>query len=358
MSEQNIVKNVTRNLISRGESTDNDIELAIRFILSAEVPDSTIAAFLTALTMNGTRANYVRIARNVLREESISFSLTGFHAIDNCGTGGSRIKTFNISTAAAIIAASADCVVAKHGNKSASGICGSADFFEQIGFDLNRPTEDIINSIKRIGLCFLFAQKFHPKLKRISSIRNQIGFKTIFNILGPLTNPCNNLAGQVIGIPDSALIEIMQSVLISLDVDNVILVHSEDGFGELSNTSENRIVKIKKSNVEQYRFTPKEIKMPVARLQEIISSSMEDSVRSTMQVIYGVAPKAKEDIVLLNSAIALLVGKKVDSIGEGVDVVRHTLRSDAPRIKLRSLIELCGNLDILSKVEKKFRLNI
>jgi anthranilate phosphoribosyltransferase len=358
MSEQNIVKNVTRNLISKGESTDNDIELAIRFILSAEVPDSTIAAFLTALTMNGTRANYVRIARNVLREESISFSLTGFHAIDNCGTGGSRIKTFNISTAAAIIAASADCVVAKHGNKSASGICGSADFFEQIGFDLNRPTEDIINSIKRIGLCFLFAQKFHPKLKRISSIRNQIGFKTIFNILGPLTNPCNNLAGQVIGIPDSALIEIMQSVLISLDVDNVILVHSEDGFGELSNTSENRIVKIKKSNVEQYRFTPKEIKMPVARLQEIISSSMEDSVRSTMQVIYGVAPKAKEDIVLLNSAIALLVGKKVDSIGEGVDVVRHTLRSDAPRIKLRSLIELCGNLDILSKVEKKFRLNI
>jgi anthranilate phosphoribosyltransferase len=358
MSEQNIVKNVTRNLISKGESTDNDIELAIRFILSAEVPDSTIAAFLTALTMNGTRANYVRIARNVLREESISFSLTGFHAIDNCGTGGSRIKTFNISTAAAIIAASADCVVAKHGNKSASGICGSADFFEQIGFDLNRPTEDIINSIKRIGLCFLFAQKFHPKLKRISSIRNQIGFKTIFNILGPLTNPCNNLAGQVIGVPDSALIEIMQSVLISLDVDNVILVHSEDGFGELSNTSENRIVKIKKSNVEQYRFTPKEIKMPVARLQEIISSSMEDSVRSTMQVIYGVAPKAKEDIVLLNSAIALLVGKKVDSIGEGVDVVRHTLRSDAPRIKLRSLIELCGNLDILSKVEKKFRLNI
>jgi anthranilate phosphoribosyltransferase len=358
MSEQNIVKNVTRNLISKGESTDNDIELAIRFILSAEVPDSTIAAFLTALTMNGTRANYVRIARNVLREESISFSLTGFHAIDNCGTGGSRIKTFNISTAAAIIAASADCVVAKHGNKSASGICGSADFFEQIGFDLNRPTEDIINSIKRIGLCFLFAQKFHPKLKRISSIRNQIGFKTIFNILGPLTNPCNNLAGQVIGIPDSALIEIMQSVLISLDVDNVILVHSEDGFGELSNTSENRIVKIKKSNVEQYRFTPKEIKMPVARLQEIISSSMEDSVRSTMQVIYGVAPKAKEDIVLLNSAIALLVGKKVDSIGEGVDVVRHTLRSDAPRIKLRSLIELCGNLDILSKVEKKFRLDI
>ena len=358
MSEQNIVKNVTRNLISKGESTDNDIELAIRCILSAEVPDNTIAAFLTALTMNGTRANYVRIARNILREESIAFSLTGYHAIDNCGTGGSSIKTFNISTAAAIIAASADCVVAKHGNKSASGICGSADFFEQIGFDLNRPTEDIINSIKRIGLCFLFAQKFHPKLKRISSIRNQIGFKTIFNILGPLTSPCNNLTGQVIGVPDSALIEIMQSVLISLDVDNVILVHSEDGLGELSNTSENRIVKIKKSNVEQYRFTPKEIKMPIASLQEIISSSMEDSVRSTMQVIYGVAPKAQEDIVLLNSAIALLVGKKVDSIGEGVDVVRHTLRSDAPRIKLRSLIELCGNLDILSKVEKKFRLDI
>jgi anthranilate phosphoribosyltransferase len=357
MSEQNVVKNATRSLISKGESTDDDIELAIRCILSVDVPDSTIAAFLTALTMSGIRANYVRIARNILREESISFSLTGYAAIDNCGTGGASIRTFNISTAAAIIAASADCVVAKHGNKSASGICGSADFFEQIGFDLNRPTEDIVDSIKRIGLCFLFAQKFHPKLKRISSIRNQIGFKTIFNILGPLTSPCSNLAGQVIGVPDSTLIEIMQSVVSNLDIDNVIMVHSEDGLGELSNTSVSRIVKIKKSNVEQYRFTPKEIKMPIASLQNIMVSSMEDSVRSTMQVIYGVAPRAKEDIVLLNSAIALLVGKKVDSIGEGVEVVRHTLRSDAPRIKLRNLIELCGNPDILSKVEKKFRLD-
>jgi anthranilate phosphoribosyltransferase len=358
MSEQNVVKNATRNLISKGESNDDDLELAIRCIFSADVPDSTIAAFLTALTMNGTRANYVRVARNILREESISFSLTGYPAIDNCGTGGSSIKTFNISTAAAIITASANCVVAKHGNRSASGICGSADFFEQIGFDLNRPTEDIVGSIKRIGLSFLFAQKFHPKLKRISSIRNQIGFKTIFNILGPLTSPCSNLAGQVIGVPDSALLEIMQSVVSNLDIDNVVMVQSEDGLGELSNTSVSRIVKIKKLNVEQYHFNPKEVNMSIANLQDIMATSMEDSVRSTMQVIYGVAPRAKEDIVLLNSAIALLVGKKVDSIGEGVEVARHTLRSDAPRIKLRNLIELCGNPDMLSNVEKKFRLNI
>jgi len=358
MSELNVVKNVTRNLINKEESNDEEIESAIRCTLSIDVPDSTIAAFLTALTMQGTDTNHVRIARKVLREECISFSLIGDPAIDNCGTGGGMIKTFNISTAAAIITACADCVVAKHGNKSASGICGSADFFEQVGFDLNTPTDDILTSIKKIGISFLFAQKFHPTLKRLSTIRNQIGFKTIFNILGPLLSPCNNLAGQVIGVPDGALLGIMQSVVRTSNIDNIVLVHSEDGLGELSNTSVNRIVKIMKSEIEQYRFNPKEVKIPIAKLQDIVIATKEDSVRSTMQVLYRVAPKAKEDIVLLNSAIALWVGKKVDSISEGVEVARQTLRSDAPRIKLRNLIELCGNPDVLTRTERRFRLGV
>jgi anthranilate phosphoribosyltransferase len=268
------------------------------------------------------------------------------------------IRTFNRSTVAAMVTAWADCVVAKHGNKSASGICGSADFFEQVGFDLNTPTDDILTSIKKIGISFLFAQKFHPTLKRLSTIRNQIGFKTIFNILGPLLSPCNNLAGQVIGVPDGALLGIMQSVVRTSNIDNIVLVHSEDGLGELSNTSVNRIVKIMKSEIEQYRFNPKEVKIPIAKLQDIVIATKEDSVRSTMQVLYGVAPKAKEDIVLLNSAIALWVGKKVDSISEGVEVARQTLRSDAPRIKLRNLIELCGNPDVLTRTERRFRLGV
>lgn len=357
MSEQDLVKNTTRKLIRERDSDDDEIAAAIRCILSPEVPDNTIAAFLTALTMVGTRTSDVRIVRDILREESISFSLTVGSVIDNCGTGGARIKSFNISTAAAIIAASADCVVAKHGNKSASGICGSADFFEQIGFDLNSSTEDILDSVRRIGISLIFAQKFHPKLKRISSIRKQIGFKTIFNTLGPLTNPCSNLTGQVIGVSDNALFELISSVMGNSEIDNVIIVQSEDGLDELSNTSESRIVEIKKSETVQYRFNPKSVNIQLANPEDIMVSSMEDSVRSTLQVIYGVASRAKEDIVLLNSSLALLVGKKVDTIGEGVELARHTLRSDAPRMKLAQLIELCGNPDKLSEIEKKFGLH-
>jgi anthranilate phosphoribosyltransferase len=356
MSEMNVVKNVTRNLISKGELNDQDIESAIRCILVADVPDSTIAAFLTALTMQGTSANHIRVARQVLREECVSFCLFGDPVIDNCGTGGAMIKTFNISTAAAIIAASAGCPIAKHGNKSASGICGSADFFEEVGFDLNTSTDDLLTPIKKIGFSFLFAQKFHPKLKRLSTIRNQIGFKTIFNILGPLMSPCNNLAGQVIGVPHSSLLNLIELVVKTSEMDNIILVHSEDGLGELSNTSLNRIVRIIKPKVEQFQFNPREVKISAAKLEDITITTKEDSVRSTLQVLYGVAPKPKEDIVLLNSAIALLIAKKVDNIREGVEVARQTLRSDAPRIKLRNLIELCGNPDVLTRTERKFRL--
>jgi anthranilate phosphoribosyltransferase len=338
--------------------TDYEIKEAVRCVIILEIPDSIIAAFLTALTMAGTTERELRIIREILINESKSFTIpTNASIIDNCGTGGDMMKSFNISTAAALIAASLGCTVAKHGNKSASGICGSADFLEQVGFDLDCPTEKVVNSVEKIGICFLYAPKFHPSLGRISPIRKQIGFRTIFNILGPLSNPCSNLSGQVIGISDSALIEPLSSVMKGSDIRNVILVHSDDGHDELSNTSENTIVMIKNSEAKLFRFNPNSVGIKIAHTEEIQISSVEDSVRSTLQVIHGNASSPKQDMVILNSSLALLASEKVDSIRDGIEMSRRSLKSAGPRMKLWEMINACGDVDKLARVEKKIGLD-
>lgn len=358
MSEVELVGEATRKLVNKLKLTDNEIFSATKTILTSDVPGGLIAAFLTALTMTGTTTREIKIIREVLRNESVTFSIcTNGSLIDNCGTGGDMTRSFNISTAAAIIAAAAGAMVVKHGNRSASGLCGSADFLESIGFDLNTSADYLVNSVKRIGISFFYAPKFHPSLMRISPIRKQLGFKTVFNILGPLSNPCNNLSGQVIGISDPNLIEPIASIMRDSDIDNVILVHSDDGHDELSNTCESTIVQIKNSESVKHRFNPKSLGLNLARPEEILISSFEDSVKSTLQVIYGEAPGARQDIVLLNSSLALLVAKKVDSIEDGIEMARNALRSSSPKLKLRQLVNSCGDLARLEEIENMYGLN-
>lgn len=267
------------------------------------------------------------------------------------------IDTFNISTAAAIVAASAGCKVAKHGNRSASGLCGSADFFERIGFNLDSSVENVLRCLRKTGMSFFYAPKFHPALRRISSIRKQIGFKTVLNFVGPLCNPCTDITGQVIGVSDLGLLRPISEVMFDSEINHIMLVHSDDGLDELSNTSESTVIDIKKSGSRQYRFSPKSVNIHLATLRDIQASSMEDSVKYTMQVIYGVASSAKEDIVILNSSLALMVGDKVDTIEEGIEMARIAVRSGASKAKLRELVDLCGNKEKLERLEKVYNLN-
>ena len=255
------------------------------------------------------------------------------------------------------MAASAECKVAKHGNRSASGLCGSADFFERIGFNLDSSVENVLRCLRKTGMSFFYAPKFHPALRRISSIRKQIGFKTVLNFVGPLCNPCTDITGQVIGVSDLGLLGPISEVMFDSEINHIILVHSDDGLDELSNTSESTVIDIKKSGCRQYRFSPKSVNIHLATPRDIQASSMEDSVKYTMQVIYGVASSAKEDIVILNSSLALMVGDKVDTIEEGIEMARSAVRSGAPKAKLRELVDLCGNKDKLEQLEKVYNLN-
>jgi anthranilate phosphoribosyltransferase len=358
MSSEDVIRSVTRKLVYKIDLKDEEFYTAVKSIFSVDTPDTIIASFLTALTAAGTTKRELKIITEVLKQESVSvFTYTSTPLIDNCGTGGDMINSFNISTAAAIVAASAECRVAKHGNRSASGICGSADFFERIGFNLDSSVEDIVSCLRKIGMSFFYAPKFHPALKRISSIRKQIGFKTVFNFVGPLCNPCIDITGQVIGVSDLSLLDPISSVMLDSEIDHVIVVHSDDGLDELSNTSQSTIIEINKSESKRYRFNPKSVNIELAMPRDIQTSSMEDSVKYTMQAIYGVASRAKEDIVLLNSSLALMVGDKVDTMDEGIEMARSAVKSGAPKAKLRELIELCGNIEKLEELEKMYNLN-
>jgi anthranilate phosphoribosyltransferase len=347
----------TRKILLNDDIDEFDFRNAINHLFLEDIPDSTIGAFIKALTIRGVNYNELKIIREVILDHSycITPKVTG-SLIDNCGTGGDMVNSFNISTAASIIASASGINVAKHGNRSASGLCGSADFFEHVGFNLDTEERTLINALEENGYSFLFAPKFHPSLKRLSVIRKQLGFKTVFNIIGPLCNPCINITGQVIGISDPKIFDLISNAMIKSHLKKIILVHSSDGMDELSNTSSNMMLSIESGKIERQEIDPTLLDMKIVKREQIQISSIGDSVKSTLETIYGKSTEAKQDIVSLNAAIALIAGEKVTEINQGIKMARELVKSEIPKTKLRELISFCGNVQKLDILEEKFSL--
>jgi anthranilate phosphoribosyltransferase len=348
----------TRKILSKEDVDADDFTNAVNLIFMDEIPDSTIASFLAALTFRGISANQLKIVRDIMIQNShkITPRINGV-IIDNCGTGGDLSNSFSISTAASLIASASGVNVAKHGNRSASGLFGSADFFEYIGLDLTMPESRTIESLEKLGYAFLFAPKFHPKLKRLSRIRKRLGFKTIFNLIGPLCNPCTNITSQVIGISDLKFIELVSSAMINSNLKKILLVHSLDGMDELSNTSNNILIILQSGSVERLEVDPKLLDLKVVKKEQIQIKSVEDSVKTTLETIYGKSTSAKQDIVILNTAVALIAGERASDLNEGIKIARELVKSEAPRNKLRELISTYGNIQKLDHIEKEFSFN-
>ncbi|MDQ4050973.1 MAG: anthranilate phosphoribosyltransferase, partial [Thermoproteota archaeon] len=300
-----------RKLVSRENLSSREINNALDAILSAGVPDAAVAAFLVALAMKGETSEELRSILLSLRRRAIEITpkING-PLIDTCGTGGDSRRSFNISTAAAIVAAAASAKVAKHGNRSASSLCGSADFFENIGLDVNTPPTKVQSCIEDIGIGFLFAPSFHPAMRNVASVRKTIGIRTVFNKIGPLCNPCTNLSGQLIGVFEPQLLQVFSEVC-SGYVSEAMIVYAEDGFDELSNTCNNDIYWISDENntTRKIRLHPNAVGIEVAKPERLAVASKLDSIMSTMQTIYGKGSREKTDIVILNAAAALVVGK-------------------------------------------------
>ncbi|HJU78875.1 MAG TPA: anthranilate phosphoribosyltransferase [Nitrososphaeraceae archaeon] len=347
----------TRKFLSKEAIDEDDFAKAINLIFLEEIPDSTIASFLAALTFSGVSGNQLKIVRDIMLQNSLQITPRIHGAlIDNCGTGGDLSNSFSISTAASIVASASGINVAKHGNRSASGLFGSADFFEYIGLDLSLPDSRIIESLEKLGYAFLFAPKFHPKLRRISGIRKRLRFRTIFNLIGPLCNPCTNITSQVIGISDPKSIELVSSAMLNSNLKKIFLVHSLDGMDELSNTSRNVMVVLKSGKVERQEVDPKLLDMKVVKKEKIQIRSVEDSVKATLQTIYGKSTSARQDIVVLNAAVALIAGERATDMNEGIKITRELVKSEAPRTKLRELISSYGNIQKLDDIEKQYSL--
>jgi len=356
MSGSNDLRSTIKKLVSRTELSNTETLEAFEAILSGRVPDSNIAAFLVALAMKGETAYELASIIQSLKNHAhkIAPRVSG-SLIDTCGTGGDTRKSFNISTAAAIVASAAHANVAKHGNRSMTGLCGSADFFEYIGLDLNVPPRKVQLCIEQIGIGFLFAPVFHPSMKNVATVRKSIGIQTVFNKVGPLCNPCTNLQGQVIGVYEPQLMQIFSEACRGY-LSEAMIVNASDGFDELSNTCENEVYWSSRSTdtLRKLRLHPDQVGLKVATPEQLIVNSKEDSVKLTIQSIYGEASEERQGIVILNAAAALLVAKIATNFREGVDLAKEAVKSGKAQDKLSQLIKYCGDLDKLKEAERKF----
>lgn len=354
MIAQSDLRPATRKLVARTNLSDEEIAQALDAILGGNVQDAAIAAFLVALAMKGETPDELRAILRSLRNHAtrITPDVRG-PLIDTCGTGGDSIRSFNISTAAAVVAAAAGAKVAKHGNRSVSGVCGSADFLEFVGLDLNSPPAKIKSSIENNGIGFLFAPLFHPSMKHVTNARKIIGIRTVFNMVGPLSNPCTNISAQVIGVFEPSLLEVFSQVCQG-NVNEAMIVYAHDGFDELSNTCENDILWVSGDRqTKRIRLHPRAVGIQVARPEQLVVNTKEESIKSTLQSIHGRATREKQDIVILNAAAALIVAKIAQDFKEGVEIARDTIKSGKAREKLSQLVKYCGDLEKLKESEQK-----
>jgi anthranilate phosphoribosyltransferase len=346
---------IIRKLVSKQELSDDEIVYALNWMLEGKASQPSTESFLVALSMKGETARELSVMMRIIKEHAIRITpRTNGVLVDTCGTGGGRINTFNVSTASAIIASSAGAKVAKHGNRSASGICGSADFMEQVGLDLGCPIFKIVSAVEQVGFGFLYAPKFHPAIRNVAAARKAIGIRTVFNIIGPVSNPCTNLGGQLIGAPEPKMIESLALAMQHSDIENIILVNSRDGLDELSNTCENDVTWIRQKRVKHIRLNPRDLGIDLARLETLTVRSREESIRETLRVIYGVANKQKQDIAVINASAALVVAKVAANFREGVDLARDAISDGRAGKKLSEYIRRCGQKRLLLEVEKRY----
>src|SRR5919107_1946633 len=359
-----IIKNqnhyILKKLSEKKNLDSREIFNVVSNILNGSCSDVFISAFLMSLLIKGESFDEIAGTVEAIRSNAIRITPSvNLPIIDNCGTGGDFLNTFNISTASSLIASSCGKVaVAKHGNTSSSSLSGSADFFEYIGYNLNNEPHTVIESIESIDFAFVFAPKFNPGLKNASNVRKELGLRTIFNKIGPLCNPCSNLYGQVIGVSDPILLNIVPKIIPLLGLKNAMVVYSHDGMDELSTSCKNTIIQVSLQDNGVYAFKefvlgPSDFGLPKSTLNELTVKNKSESIMEKMRVIYGIKPnKFKENVVLLNSAAILLTGNFVNSFKEGISLVKEYLDSGGPQKKLKDLIRKYGDVSKLEAAEK------
>ena len=339
--------------LSRGNSlTIDQMTNVMDEILSGTQNDEDVAEFLKNLTQKGESDDELLAMLNKMEEFALHISPNcQGKVIDMCGTGGDKLKTFNISTAASFVIAGAGGNVAKHGNRSVSGVSGSADIFEYFGFDLNSEPDKVNETIEKFGIGFMFAQKFHPAMKNVANARKVIGGRTAFNLLGPLTNPAM-VKNQLIGVFSEDYQERIVKILQRKNAETIMSVRSNDGMDELSTTSKNQICLLKNNVITKMTLDPQEVGLQNGNISDIQINSKEDAVKSFVDVLNDSANKTKIEITALNAAGGLIVSDIADSFDEAVELALNTIHSGKAFDKLKNFVKNCGDMGKLEGVEK------
>ncbi|MFZ7133548.1 MAG: anthranilate phosphoribosyltransferase [Eubacteriales bacterium] len=318
-------REVMNKLIDKIDLTQEEMIGIMNEIMDGNVSQLRIAAFLTALRMKGETIEEIVGCAKVMRQKSIPIYIKDEYALDTCGTGGDGKHTFNVSTVAAIIAASAGVTTVKHGNRSVSSKCGSADVLEELGIQIDLDSKTIQDCIKKTNFGFLFAPKFHLSMKHVAPIRRELGVRTIFNVLGPLTNPAK-VNTQIMGVYNEHLTEPIAEVLKQLGIKRACVLHSLDGMDEISIFEDTKVTELKDGRLETYYIQPKKFGFKEYPFKAVQGESPEENAIIILDILHG-KRGAPRDIALINAAAAIYIGNGADNLQEGFEKAIYAVDS-------------------------------
>lgn len=332
------MKTMLQKLLKHEDLVESEVMEAMNSIMDGSATQAQIAGFLTALRFKGETVEEITGCARVMREKSERIHPEVEYCIDTCGTGGDGANTFNISTAASFIAAAGGVNVAKHGNRAMSSRSGSADVLEALGVNIMLTPEQVKSCIEQVGIGFMFAQSFHKSMKYAAGARKELGIKTVFNILGPLTNPAD-AKGQVLGVFDEKLTEVMASVLQNLGSERALVVHGMDGLDELTTAANTKVSELKDGKLSTYFLNAGNFGLAGASGRELVGGDAAVNAE-IVRSVFSREKGARRDIVLLNAAAALYVGKQAEDLAEGVSLAADIIDTGKAAKKLDELIEL------------------
>lgn len=337
MIKEAIIKITNKEDLTYQEAFD-----AMNEIMTGKTSPTQNAAFLAALSTKSAKAETseeIAGCAAAMRSHAMKVDTKNLEILEIVGTGGDNAHSFNISTTSAIIAAAGGVKVAKHGNRAASSKCGTADCLEALGVNILIEPEDCVELLENVGICFFFAQKYHTAMKYVGAIRKELGFRTVFNILGPLTNPASPKM-QLLGVYDEYLLNPLTKVLIDLGVKRGMVVYGMDKLDEISLSSPTAISEFKDGWYKRYTISPEDFGMKICDKSELVGGNPQQNAEITRKILSGEDKSAKRDAVLLNSGAALYIAEKVSNIAEGVELAKNLIDTGSAMKTLERFIEV------------------
>ncbi len=335
-----MIREAIVQLVAGGSLSETEASAAMEEIMTGVATPSQLGAFLTALRLKGETVDEVTGMARAMRAQAVHVPLAeGLHAVDTCGTGGDGAGTFNVSTAAGLVVASEGQPVAKHGNRAASSKCGSADVLEALGVKLELGPEQVAESIEQVKFGFMFAPTYHPAMRYVGPTRREIGIRTVFNILGPLTNPAG-ARYQVLGVADAKLLPLMAEALLRLGCMRALVVHGMDGVDELSLSGPTRVCEVNgaKGTLQEYTITPESVRLPERPRDAVRGGDAQANAQTMRNVLGGRESGPIAEMVALNAGAALFVTNRADTLADGVRQAQATLHSGRALVTLDALV--------------------